>query len=199
MTTATSQKSRKSGRAENHLQHGRHALSMGTLSPAYAHITRTANAVRRELETVVLALRGEITLHDAATVQTACRFERHAQLAQKWVRENPTLPIVTRLAISRDIAKASSERDRCIRLLGLDVRNTVNPELRRIAAILDEHDRQQAEASRNAGAPLDPEAASGTPDAPQSIVGDSLQSDSVSIVEESLSITEDGQTREASR
>jgi hypothetical protein len=84
------------------------------------------NAQRIELERAVLDVRGEITLTDAAVIQTACRFERHAQLASKWLRENPGLPVDIRLTISRDIAKASADRDRCIKLLRIDKPET-NP------------------------------------------------------------------------
>jgi len=79
--------------------------------------------MRRELEAAVVELRGEISLSDAAVIQTATRYERHAALASKWLRENPDLPIETRLNISRDIAKASGERDKCIKLLGLGARH----------------------------------------------------------------------------
>lgn len=130
-------KSRSSGRAANNLRHGRHSLTLGALGGGYEHITRTVNGVRVQLEASVVADRGEISLHDAAVIQTCCRFERHAQLAGKWLRENPGLPVEVRLAISRDIAKASSERDRCIRLLGLDKRANDDPwaELHRVPAI----------------------------------------------------------------
>jgi hypothetical protein len=104
----------------NGLRHGRHSrrvIPMGTLSTRYAHVTRVCNFIRRQLESAVIEQHGEISLVAAATINTAVRHERHAQLAQKWLRDNPKLPVETRLAISRDIAKASTERDRAIRLL----------------------------------------------------------------------------------
>jgi hypothetical protein len=95
---------------------------MGSLPPGCDYIRRLCNSMRVELESAVAALRGEVSLADAATIQTATRFERHAQLAQRWLKLNPELPVDVKLSISRDIAKASEARDRCIRALGLHER-----------------------------------------------------------------------------
>lgn len=110
----------------NRITHGRHSLTMGALPPGCGYIVRVCNAMRAEIETAVVAIRTEISLHDAGTIQTAVRYERHAQLAQRWLRENPGLPVDVKLALSRDIAKASADRDRCLRLLGLDKRASDN-------------------------------------------------------------------------
>jgi hypothetical protein len=80
------------------------------------------NELRLQLESAVVDRHGEITLACAALIQTCCRYERHAQLAGKWLRDHPSLEVETRLALSRDIAKASESRDRAIRALGLDAR-----------------------------------------------------------------------------
>jgi hypothetical protein len=76
------------------------------------------------LEDAVLTRRNEVDLHDAAVIQTAVRWERHALLCQRWLRHaDGTLTADQRLAFSREIARASAERDKCIRLLGLDRRD----------------------------------------------------------------------------
>jgi hypothetical protein len=79
------------------------------------------NGFRRTLEDHVLEVKGEVSLTDAACIQTIIRWERHAALAQRWlVKAGDTLKAVERLHFSREIARASTERDRCIGLLELD-------------------------------------------------------------------------------
>jgi predicted KAP-like P-loop ATPase len=78
------------------------------------------------LERAVLDRRGEVDVFAAAVIQSAMRWERHALLAQKWLRITPDLDPDQKLAFSREIARASSERDKCLRLLGLDVRASAN-------------------------------------------------------------------------
>jgi hypothetical protein len=78
------------------------------------------NAFRRQLEDQILALRGEITLLDAANIQTAIRWERHGCLAQHWLRKAGTkLKPMDQLNFSREIARASTERDRALERLSL--------------------------------------------------------------------------------
>ena len=69
----------------------------------------------------MIELRGEVGLADAAAINSAVRWERHAMLAQRWLRVDVAgMDASTRLAYSRDVARASSERDKCIRALGLE-------------------------------------------------------------------------------
>lgn len=104
----------------NRITHGRHSLRLGALPKGCNHIRRSIASLRRQLEAAILADRGEIDLPSAAILQTACRFERHAQLASKWLRDHAeTLEPSDKLAISRDIAKASESRDKAIAALGL--------------------------------------------------------------------------------
>jgi hypothetical protein len=106
----------------NNMQHGkrsRRLIPLGALPPGCAHIRKICSILRSQLEAAVVGQFEEVSIVSAATINTAIRFERHAQMAGKWLRENPDIPLDTRLAISRDIAKASAERDRSIRLLGL--------------------------------------------------------------------------------
>ena len=67
-----------------------------------------------------MAAHGQITLVDAATIQTAVRFEITALLARRWLIEGvDELTHSERLQFAREIARASAERDRCLRSLGL--------------------------------------------------------------------------------
>jgi hypothetical protein len=75
----------------------------------------------RALQVAVLEVKGTITIIDAATIQSAARWERHARLCGRWLRlEAEKFSPDQRLNFSREIAKASESRDRCLRLLGID-------------------------------------------------------------------------------
>lgn len=102
----------------------RHGLTVGSKLPAGAgYVARTTGQFRAALESAVAAAKGEITLIDAASIQSAVRWERHALLCQRWlVKEAATLSASDRLAFSREIARASSERDKCLDRLCIDRR-----------------------------------------------------------------------------
>ncbi|MDA1054229.1 MAG: hypothetical protein O3C40_27600 [Planctomycetota bacterium] len=107
----------------------RHGLMAGKLPKGASYIELESERLRTALEdAVVNRTGGEISLHDAAVIQTAIRWERHALLAQRWLRnEAETLTPDQRLAFSRDVARASAERDKCLKALGLDVRPNSDP------------------------------------------------------------------------
>lgn len=93
----------------------RHGLRAGRLPPGCGTIRRAIDELRRQLEDAVLRAHGEIDVLAAAQIQTAIRFERHAMLAQRWLRLNADMmQPAERLAYSRDIAKASESRDKAM-------------------------------------------------------------------------------------
>ena len=99
----------------------RHGLRAGSLPKDARYIKVRLNGFRRKIEDVVLAVKGEVSIHDAACVQTAIRWERHACLAQRWLcKEWNTLKPADRLTFSREIARASGERDKAIAALDLN-------------------------------------------------------------------------------
>lgn len=101
----------------NHVTHG---LYGSGLPRGAQRVGRRLNEFRRSLCEAVEARAGEIDLHAAATIDSAAQWQRHALLAARWLRlEHDKLAPADRLAFSREVAKASTERDRCIRLLGL--------------------------------------------------------------------------------
>ena len=125
----------------------RHGLTVGTLPKSCSYVTKATNQFRRELEVLVLEEHGgEIDLYRASLIHSACRWERHALLCQRWLRQCGDVPTITktktstksgdttdsvekmtpegmtheqRLSYSREICKASEGRDRCIEKLGL--------------------------------------------------------------------------------
>lgn len=100
----------------------RHGLRAGQLPPDAKYIELRLNAFRQKLEDAVIEVRGQVTLHDAAIIQTCLRWERHAALAQRWLAkaEPDELKPADRLTFSREIARASSERDKALVALDLD-------------------------------------------------------------------------------
>jgi len=101
----------------------RHGLRAGKLPAGCGNIENRINVFRRTLEDEKLAIAGEISIVDAAAINTACKWERHGMLALRWLRlEAEKLTASERLAFSREIARASAERDRALAGLELDRR-----------------------------------------------------------------------------
>lgn len=102
---------------ENNLRHG---LRTGSLPKKFQRVTAALNKFRRDLESAVLALRGEVREYDAACISTATRWEKVAQLAQRWLLAAKDLTADKQLEYARIAADASSKRDAALKALGLD-------------------------------------------------------------------------------
>ena len=99
----------------------RHGLTSGNLPKGAKYIQHQMDRLRRQLEAAVIEAKGQVTLSDAAAIQSAIRWERHSALALRWLRvEGDKLKPTDRLTFSREIARASAERDKAIRELKLD-------------------------------------------------------------------------------
>lgn len=84
----------------------------------YVRIVR--NQLRDVLTTVVEERKGEVSLVDACYIQSATKWETHSQLAARWLRLHAgDMTHQDKLAYSREVARASSERDKCVEKLGL--------------------------------------------------------------------------------
>ena len=107
----------------------RHGLRAGQLPKGAAYIKRETDVLRRIIENAVADEHdGDVSLYHAALIQSTIRWERHAMLAQRWLRrEAESLTLDQRLAFSRDIARASTERDKCLRELGLNTKPNGDP------------------------------------------------------------------------
>lgn len=104
----------------------RHGLRAGQLPKDAKYIELRLNAFRRTLEDAVVAAKGSVSLIDAGCIQTCLRWERHACLAQRWlVKAGDTLKPTDRLAFSREIARASAERDKALAALGIDKKENI--------------------------------------------------------------------------
>ena len=104
-------------RNSNALKHG---LSIGRLPKGAAYVANLTAKLRQALEDATLDIRGQVGVYELAVINSAIRWERHALLAQRWLRrEAANLTPDQRLAFSREVARASSERDKCLKALGL--------------------------------------------------------------------------------
>lgn len=124
----------RSGPPRGNLNAARHYLKAGKLPAKLQYVEHRINGFRRHLEEAVAKAKGEVSLVDAAAINSACKWERHGILAQHWLRHaedeaadeskpNATrLSMADRLKYSEAIAKASDSRDKCLRLLGLDIK-----------------------------------------------------------------------------
>lgn len=103
-------------------------LALGSLPKGASYVRRLLGEMRRRLETAVLDNSGELGAYELAVVQTACRHEGRALLAGRWLRlEGDSLDVSVRLALLNTIGSASDSRDKCLRLLGLDLKRAANP------------------------------------------------------------------------
>jgi hypothetical protein len=116
----TTEQKRRGGPPLGSCNNFRHGLRGSNLPKGCQHIQRATCAFRRQLEASVMEARGEVSLTDAAFVNTAYRAERHAQLAQRWLAlEAANMTPADRLNYSREVVRASEQRDKAIASLNL--------------------------------------------------------------------------------
>lgn len=103
-----------------------HGLRMvnGRLPLGASWIRRESDATKRFLEREVVRVKGELSILDVATVNEAVAWERHRLLAARWLRiAHAELSHDQRLNFSREVARAATERNKALRLLGIDKRD----------------------------------------------------------------------------
>ncbi len=110
----------------NRVTHGMR-MELNELPADCSRIRRERYKMRRVLEDTILERDGTISPYQAATIQTCIRWATHAALAARWLRIEPNLSIDQKLALSRDIARASESRDRGLKLLDLDKQSGRDP------------------------------------------------------------------------
>ncbi len=103
----------------SNIKHGLR-MELNRLPPGCGRIRKARDEMRQALEAAVVEARGTVGAYEAAIVQTACRWAAHGALAARWLRfAFDELSHAERLAFSREVCKASNERDRCLEKLGL--------------------------------------------------------------------------------
>lgn len=105
----------------------RHGLRGSKLPKGCQYIENRVNLLRRQVEAALVELKGDITITEAAAINSILKWERHGLLAAHWLRKEATsLTPSDRLRFSEAIAKASDNRDKAIRSLRLDRDTTEN-------------------------------------------------------------------------
>ena len=116
-------KAGRSGPKPGNTNAQRHGMSGGKLPQGCQYIEHRVNKLRRQMEAATVDLKGEINILDAASINSILKWERHGLLAAHWLRhEIDSLKAADRLKFSEAIAKASDNRDRNIKALGLDIK-----------------------------------------------------------------------------
>src|SRR5262245_37128727 len=77
----------RSGPRKGNTNAQRHGLTGGQLPKGCKYIENRVNALRRQVEAAIVALKGEISLVDAAAVNSILKWERHGMLAAHWLRK----------------------------------------------------------------------------------------------------------------
>jgi hypothetical protein len=102
---------------ENALRHGLRSQRLGR---KLEYIARQTIIFRRHVETAVLSARGEIGVFDAAVVQTSCEWLCYALKVKRLLRLNDdTLNSDQKVAYGKEVARAMSERDKALKMLGI--------------------------------------------------------------------------------
>ena len=123
MTETATKETRKPGagppkRNRNALRHG---MKAGKLPKGCEYVEIRLNTFRRTLEDAVVLAKGEVSLMDAAAINTAVKWERHSMLAQRWLRlKAEELSPADLLRFSEALAKGSTNRDKALATLNLD-------------------------------------------------------------------------------
>lgn len=100
----------------------RHGLTAQRLPKGCGWLVRDTEALRRTIEDAVAERNdGEISIFHAALINSSIKWERHGMLSARWLRlHHDEMSHADRLTFSREVAKAASQRDKCLERLGLD-------------------------------------------------------------------------------
>ena len=114
--------SQKSGIKSNlDFRMSRHGIQLSRLPAGCAFIHRRASQLRTALERLVIEQRDEVTVGELATIGTAATWAIHGMLCARWLEKaGESLTHAERLGYSREVARASTERERAIGRLGLE-------------------------------------------------------------------------------
>ena len=101
-------------------------LATGRYPRGAAYVGRLVGQLRQSLESTVMQRESEVTVYNAAVIQSVCRHEGRAQLLQRWLRElekgDNGASIHDRVSILKEIGSATDARDKCLRALGLHLK-----------------------------------------------------------------------------
>lgn len=98
-------------------ERNRHGLRSTTLPKACRRVEHDVRKLRIELEREL----GTVSILSAAAIQSACRHEVRARLAERWLRlQGDNLTLAERLSLLQTISAATDSRDKALRSLPLE-------------------------------------------------------------------------------
>lgn len=105
----------------------RHGLTVKELPPGCHDIQKQVESFKGALEVAIEHVRGTPGVYETACSQTAVEWHTYALKARRWVQlEDKNLTIDQRIAFSREIARGFAERDKVLKVLGLDIKSSVD-------------------------------------------------------------------------
>jgi len=103
------------------LQRERRKFTVGKLPKGCSWINTLVSTLRRELEALTMDVHGIVGAKEALLIQSSCRHEQAALLAQRWLRlEAHNMSHGERLQYLQAVAAESDKRDKCVERLNLD-------------------------------------------------------------------------------
>lgn len=112
----------------NAFKHGlkaERAFATGLLPAKCRWIVNRVTLLRKRLESAVYARYGELTLKAALLIQSACRHEQAALLAQRAMRvDGDRMSMSERLSYLTSVGNESDKRDKAMEKLNLDPAET---------------------------------------------------------------------------
>ncbi len=99
-----------------------HSLRGSKLPADAKHIERAVSRLREDVEAAVMVRDGSVGLYAAAVTQSICRHEARARLLLRWLRHPDAsgLSIPERATLLSQLSDATTKRDACMKVLGLD-------------------------------------------------------------------------------
>lgn len=114
----------------NGFKHGlraERAFATGILPKKHAWIANRVTVLRKALEAAAFEVHGELTLKAALLIQSSCRHEQAALLAQRALRvDGDKMTVMERLSYLTTVAAESDKRDKAVEKLNLDPKETTS-------------------------------------------------------------------------
>lgn len=121
--TPDNQPPKKRGGQPGNQNARRHGLRSTSLTKETRYIEHVIGRVRSNIEQAVVKQKGEVSILDAALIQSLCRHEMRAMLLGRWLRElmeNETpANLADRKSTLASLSRATDDRDRCLTRLDL--------------------------------------------------------------------------------
>jgi hypothetical protein len=112
----------------NRIASGVQSFVLGRYPKGGAYIARSIRWLRRQLRDAVGRQDGQTTIWSEAVIASACQHEGRRLLLLRWLRiEGDGLPVLDRAALLDRIGTSTDARDRCLKLLRLDVKPDADP------------------------------------------------------------------------